>query len=74
MSDSAIDRTPEAWFTLVYVSVDGGPSLEFPCDERGLVVLDSLSDRSRDSYLLARALVGRHYRAPQVTRHPDALG
>lgn len=43
-----------------------GRWLSFPCDERGLVDLDVLSDRARENYLYARAMVGREYSAPSV--------
>ena len=40
--------------------------LSFPCDAEGHVALDGLSDRARNSYLYARAVVGREYAAPAV--------
>ena len=43
-----------------------GRALAFPCDAEGHVVLDSLSDRARDNYLYARAVVGREYAFPCV--------
>jgi hypothetical protein len=43
-----------------------GRALCFPCDEKGLVPLDSLSERARDNYLYARAVVGREYAYPAV--------
>jgi hypothetical protein len=43
-----------------------GRALSFPCDSEGHVVLDSLSDRARDNYLYARAVVGREYAFPCV--------
>ncbi|HEX6705977.1 MAG TPA: hypothetical protein VF169_14530 [Albitalea sp.] len=43
-----------------------GPELAFPCDARGQVPLDALSDRARNNYLYARAVVGREYAAPAV--------
>lgn len=43
-----------------------GRALSFPCDAEGHVVLDSLSDRARDNYLYARAVVGREYAFPYV--------
>lgn len=43
-----------------------GRALCFPCDEQGQVALDSLSDRARDNYLYARAVVGREYAYPCV--------
>ncbi len=43
-----------------------GRALCFPCDEQGQVALDSLSDRARDNYLYARAVIGREYAYPMV--------
>ncbi len=43
-----------------------GRGLAFPCDERGQVELDSLSERSRQNYFYARAVVGREYATPAV--------
>ena len=37
-----------------------------PCDESGNVDLDSLTDRLRNAYFGARALVGREYLYPTV--------
>lgn len=43
-----------------------GRALCFPCDETGQVPLDSLSERARDNYLYARAVVGREFAYPAV--------
>jgi hypothetical protein len=43
-----------------------GRALCFPCDENGQVAMDSLSERARDNYLYARAVVGREYAHPCV--------
>lgn len=43
-----------------------GRALAFPCDAKGRVELDTLSERARHNYLYARALVGREYAAPAV--------
>ena len=45
-----------------------GRALAFPCDERGQVELDGLSERARRNYLYARAVVGREYATPTVVR------
>lgn len=42
------------------------PLLRFPCDARGDVQLDALSERAREDYLFARTLVGRDYARPEV--------
>ena len=38
----------------------------FPCDARGCVELDRLSERARIDYLFARATVGMDFAAPVV--------
>lgn len=43
-----------------------GRALAFPCDAGGHVELDRLSDRARNNYLYARAVVGREFAAPAV--------
>ena len=43
-----------------------GRALAFPCDEKGRVYLDGLSERARQNYLFARAVVGREYAFPAV--------
>jgi hypothetical protein len=45
---------------------DSGRGYAFPCDCKGLVSLDQLSDRARNNYLYARAMVGRELSAPAV--------
>jgi hypothetical protein len=46
-----------------------GRGYVFPCDEAGRVDLDNLSDRARNNYLYARAMVGRELAVPAV--EPD---
>ena len=54
-------------FELRFPSLSGmGPHLSFPCDASGSVHMDSLSERARNNYLLARALTGRDYGWPTV--------
>jgi hypothetical protein len=45
-----------------------GRALAFPCNAQGGVSLDALSDRARQNYLFARAVVGREYATPIVLR------
>jgi len=45
---------------------DHGRALAFPCDARGHVELDALSDKARINYLYARAVVGREFAVPAV--------
>ena len=46
---------------------DEGRAYAFPCDAAGHVDMDSLSDRARENYLYARAVVGREFSLPAVT-------
>ena len=43
-----------------------GRALCFPCDEQGHVAMDALSERARENYLYARAVIGREYAYPMV--------
>ncbi len=45
---------------------DSGRGYAFPCDPGGKVDLDQLSDRARNNYLYARAVVGRELAMPAV--------
>ena len=45
---------------------DSGRGFAFPCDPEGRVDLDHLSDRARNNYLYARAMVGRELSVPAV--------
>lgn len=60
---------PDDTFQLRYRSLfDPGRGFAFPCDAKGRVDLDLLSDRSRDNYLYARAMVGKELAPPSVER------
>jgi hypothetical protein len=43
-----------------------GRALAFPCDAGGHVDLDALSERARENYFYARAVVGFEYAQPAV--------
>jgi hypothetical protein len=45
---------------------DSGRGYAFPCDDSGQVDLDHLSERARNNYLYARAMVGRELAHPAV--------
>jgi hypothetical protein len=51
-----------------------GRGLVFPCDEAGHVDIDALGERSRNNYFFARAMMGREYATPRVTRSASGLG
>jgi len=50
---------------------DPGRGLAFPCNERGEVALDALSERARRNYFYARVVVGREYGVPAVQRNDE---
>jgi hypothetical protein len=43
-----------------------GRGFAFPCDARGQVDLDRMSERARNNYFYARAMVGRELMVPAV--------
>jgi hypothetical protein len=60
-------QTQAARYELRFESLfDSGRGLSFPCDAGGSVALDSLSERARNNYIYARAVVGREYATPCV--------
>jgi hypothetical protein len=62
----------EPSYEIRFNSLFRGHGLCFPCDERGNVELDALSDRARENYLYARAVVGVEFAHPMVCRaFPD---
>jgi hypothetical protein len=65
--NTALQTVRPAAYELRFQSLfNQGRALTFPCDERGQVHMDSLSDRARNNYLYARAVVGREYCTPAV--------
>jgi hypothetical protein len=43
-----------------------GRGFAFPCDHQGHVDLDGMSERARNNYFFARAMVGRDLACPAV--------
>lgn len=63
--------TSKTGFQLRFQSLfDSGRGYAFPCDPQGHVDLDQLSERARNNYLYARAMVGRELDTPAVERKP----
>ena len=59
--------SPTGRFQLRFESLfQQGRGLAFPCDGKGQVQLDDLSERARCNYLYARAVVGREFATPTV--------
>lgn len=57
----------QATYELRFQSLfDEGRGFAFPCDAQGHVDMDALSDRARQNYLYARAVVGREVHMPAV--------
>lgn len=53
------------------------PGFVFPCDSKGSVHLDELSEHARNNYFFARAMVGRALAPPAVepaSSAPDLIG
>lgn len=64
----------DAGYELRFASIfDPGRGYSFPCDAGGHVDLDGLSERLRNSYFYARAVVGRELAAPAVQVVPEGL-
>lgn len=57
-----------AAFRLCFRSLFDGRGYAFPCDAQGRVDMDRLSERARNNYFYARAMVGRELAAPEVER------
>ena len=63
----AAECAPAADFVLHFSSLfHAGREFAFPCDEQGVVNLDSLPVRIRNNYLYARAMLGREFAWPTV--------
>ena len=62
-----MSRFESSQFQLCFRSLfHSGRGYAFPCDGSGQVDLDGLSDRARNNYLYARAMVGRELSVPAV--------
>lgn len=62
-------ETASAQFQLCFRSLfDSGRGFAFPCGPDGQVDLDRLSEKARNNYLYARAMVGRELAVPAVER------
>jgi hypothetical protein len=51
---------------------DRGQDVSVPCDEAGNVDLNALTEHLRNTYLGARAMVGRDYSCPTVQTAPSS--
>ncbi|NRF71053.1 hypothetical protein HLB44_29025 [Aquincola sp. S2] len=63
MTRASTEHTYELRFDDLFVA---GRGYVFPCDAQGRVDMNTLSDRARNNYLYARAVVGRATARPAV--------
>lgn len=64
---NATTTTADVRFELRFQSLfNDGRALAFPCDAAGRVSIDSLSERARNNYFFARAVIGRDFAMPAV--------
>lgn len=67
MNANTIASNRAAEFELRFQSLfKEGRGLAFPCDAKGQVDIDTLSDRVRNNYFFARTLIGREYFTPTL--------
>ncbi|MBT9598970.1 MAG: hypothetical protein IV094_23530 [Vitreoscilla sp.] len=67
MSTSTLSVTTQPHYELRFQSLfNQGRALAFPCDAGGHVDLDALSERARENYFYARAVIGFEYAQPAV--------
>jgi hypothetical protein len=71
MNAETTEQADRAQFELRFQSLfQSGRAYAFPCDAKGHVDMDRLSDRALANYLYARTVVGREVRTPSVqVRH-----
>jgi hypothetical protein len=64
---AASSQTEAASFVLVFRSLfQSGQAFAFACDPQGRVDMDGMSERARNNYLYARAMIGRELHYPSV--------
>ena len=67
MSNAQTQEQPSGRYELRFESLyRPGRGYTFPCDVCGRVDMDALSERERDSYLYARAIIGHDLSYPAV--------
>ena len=65
------ESTPNQFQLCFRSLVHRGRAFVFPCEPRGHVDLDHLSETARNNYLFARAKVGRELAVPAVEAAPN---
>jgi hypothetical protein len=69
----APQATPSVCTLLFRPLLRAGRAFAFPCDPQGRVDMDAMSDRARNNYLYARAMMGREVAYPSVQREDPGL-
>ena len=65
--NASMSSAQAAHYELRFQSLfDEGRAYAFPCDAAGHVDMDALSERARENYLYARAVIGREVAMPAV--------
>ena len=65
-SSATSSSSNSSGYRLCFRSLDSGEGFAFPCDAQGQVDLDHMSERSRNNYFYARAMMGREVAYPAV--------
>jgi hypothetical protein len=66
-SSASSSNSGSGSFRLCFRSLfDSGRGFAFPCDPSGQVDLDNMSERARNNYFYARAMMGREVAYPAV--------
>lgn len=65
-TSSAVHTTIAGWELRFEPLFAGRRGYVFPCDAQGQVDMNDLSERARQNYLYARAMMGRETAWPQV--------
>ena len=69
MNQSSALAPPQTRYELRFSGLhDRGRGYAFPCNARGQVDIDELSDLGRTNYFFARAVVGSMLSAPIISR------
>jgi len=69
LQSAAIAERSAPGYVLRFQSLfDEGRAFAFPCDAQGHVDLDALSEKARNNYLYARAVIGREVAMPAIER------
>lgn len=72
---AALSQAEPAFFVLLFRPLfQSGQAFAFACDPDGRVDMDGMSERTRNNYLYARAMIGRELDLPSVHAHVERDG